>query len=163
MTCPPRESDKSRTVIEAIPVDQSNGWWTGLVIDRDPDTGEIRHRLERWVENDHGYENPHTWRVRPDYWEGEQEAVQMLQDRHGRFPPGNLPINQRLTPVEYWPVRRDEVRRVVAVRLDRPFKGECIRLYHWDQSDESVRQKWTVGREWSRLSDLATHHVEITV
>lgn len=162
MTCPPRTVQNGRTVIEAIPVDNSNGWWTGLVVDRDPETGENRHRLERWVENDHGYNNPHTWRVRPDFWADELEAVAALENNRGRSPPGNLPIDQRLTPIEYKLVRTDETRRVAAVRIDRPLKGECIRLYHWDQSDESVRQKWTIGRNWSRLSDLATRHLKTT-
>jgi len=41
MTCPPKLADLNRTVIEAIPVDRSNGWWTGLVRDRYTPTGEL--------------------------------------------------------------------------------------------------------------------------
>lgn len=143
-----------------MPVDSSNGWWTGLVRDRDHKTGEIRLRLERWVKNDHSIANPHTWRVRPDYWEDERDAVTAFTSRGGRSPPGDLPINQRLTPMEYTRIRKDDTRWVAVVRVDRPLKGPCVRLYHWNPRDGAVRQKWTIGRDWSQLESLATRHLQ---
>ncbi len=160
MTCPPNEGKSNRTVLNTIPVAVSGDWWTGLVRDRDDKTEEERLRMERWVANKHGYSNPHTWRVRPDYWSAELNAVTQLERRKGQSPPGNLPLDSRLTPLEYVLVRRDETRWVAVVRLDRPYKGECLRLYHWNPADGSVRQKWTVGRDWSQLTDLATRHLK---
>jgi hypothetical protein len=156
MTCPPRAADSDRTVLETRPVDSSNDWWTGLVRDRDPQTGEHRLRLERWVDNGDRYDNPHTWRVRPDYWGQERTAVQTLEQHNGRAPPADLPIDDRLTPLEYTQVRKDEQRWVAAVRVDRRYKDECLRLYHWDPADESNRQKWTIGRHWHQLEAIAT-------
>lgn len=160
MTCLPRAADTDRTVLETVPVGNENGWWTGLVRDRENETGEIRLRIERWVRNDHSIDNPHTWRVRPDFWDDERQAVSQMESRGGHSPPGNLPIDQRLTPLEYIRIRKDDVRWVAVVRVDRPFKGPCIRLYHWNAADESVRQKWTIGRNWNRIESLATRHLK---
>lgn len=161
MICPPREADTTRTVIEAIPVTTSSNWWTGLVHDRDDDSDEERLRLERLVENPGGYDRSHTWRIRPEFWEAERDAVTAL-DHHrvqGQSLPGDLPIDQHLTPREYVCIRKDDVRWVAPVRIDRPYKGECIRLYHWTPEGR-LRQKWTVGRDWSELESLATRYWE---
>jgi hypothetical protein len=148
-------------VLKTTTVDNSNGWWTGLVRDRDHETGETRLRLERWVNDGGSYNNPHTWRVRPDFWTAERDAVATLQQRGGRTPPASLPIDDHLTPLEYTRIRKDDVRWVAVVRLDRPYGGECVRLYHWDPADGAVRQKWTVGRHWSQLEDLAGRHLQL--
>jgi len=160
MMCLPRAADTDRTVLETTPVDASNGWWIGLVRDRDHETDEIRIRLERWVDDGGSYENPHTWRVRPDFWEEERFTVATFKQRGGRSPPAGLPIDDHLTPLEYTRIRKDDARWVAVVRVDRPYKGECLRLYHWDAADASMRQKWTVGRYWSQLEDLATRHLK---
>lgn len=159
MTCPPKAAETARTVLEATPVDASDGWWTGLVRDRVEETGETRLRLERWVDNYGSYQNPHTWRVRPDFWAAERDAVATFQKNGGQSPPGNLPIDQFLTPLEYARIRKDGTRWVAVVRLEGP-KGERVRLYHWDPVDESVRQKWTIGRDWEQLEALATRHLK---
>lgn len=156
MTCPPYAVDDDRTVRFTASVDESNGWWTGLVSDQDQETGETRIRLERWVENGSGYQNPHVWRVRPDFWDAERAAVSTFRRRGGRSPPDNLPIDEYLTPLEYSCIRKDDHRWVAIVRLNRPGKGECTRLYHWNVPDAAVRQKWTVNKSWSRLEELAT-------
>lgn len=163
MTCPPREADRDRTVLEAIPVDRSDRWWTGLVRDRDETTGERRLRLERWVDNGHRYDNPHVWRVRREFWDDETTAVTNLESNGGAQPPGNLPIDQRLSPVSYVRIRRDDRRWVAAVRVDRPLKGECVRLYHWNPGDGTVRQKWTVGRSWSKVQRRASRKLQQVV
>lgn len=160
MTCLPRAADTDRTVRETTSVDNSDGWWTGLVRDRDHETGEIRLRLERWVKNSHSIDNPHTWRVRPDFWDAERDAVHRFQSQGGRSPPGDLPIDQHLTPLEYTLVRRDAARWVAVVRVDSPYNGDSTRLYHWDPSDGSVRQKWSIGRNWSKLENLASRHLK---
>lgn len=162
MKMPPRDDKRNRTILETVPVDNSNGWWTGLVRDRDDRTGERRLRLERWVENE-SPTNPHTWRVRPEFWNGEREAVAQMKESGGRRPPGDLPIDQRLKPLGYSCVRKNDDRWVAVVRLERPTRGECVRLYHWNPENGAVRQKWTVGRQWSMLTDLASRHVRQTV
>jgi hypothetical protein len=48
------------------------------------------------------------------------------------------------------------VRRVAAVRVEKPSGSSHIRLYHWDSDSESVRQKFTAGRSWSDLAKEAT-------
>jgi len=154
MMCLPRAADLDRTVIEAIPVKQSSGWWTGLVRDRDHETGETRLRLERLVENQRGVDIPHVWRVRPDFWESERDAVNMLMNGGGSAAPSSLPISDRYTPHEYIPIRKDDVRHVAVVRLQKP-SGWCTRLYHWDARDGSVRQKFTTGQPWDDLVSTA--------
>lgn len=101
--------------------------------------------------------------MRPDFWDDERDAVARLESRGGRSPPGNLPINQRLRPLEYMRIRKDDTRWVAVVRVDRPFKGPCVRLYHFDPVERSVRQKWTIGRNWSQLRSLATRHLQAVV
>lgn len=162
MTFKPPAENSGRTVLETTTVDASDEWWTGLVRDREHDTGEIRLRLERWVENDHVLQNPHTWRVRPDFWGDEREAVQQFKRFGGSSPPGMLPIDAHLTPREYDLIRKDDTRWVAVVRVESPYGGDKVRLYHWDASDGSVRQKWTVGRYWSKLANLATRHLQVT-
>lgn len=159
MMCIPRAADTARTVLKTMPVNASNDWWTGLVRDRDHETGETRLRLERWADNGGSYTNPHTWRVRPDFWEQERAAVATFKQQGGRAPPANLPIDDHLTPLECMRIRKDDVRWVAIVRIDRPYRSECVRLYHWDSVDGSTRQKWTVGRYWSKVEDLATQHL----
>jgi len=155
MTCLPRAVDLDRTVIEAVPIKTSSDWWTGLVRDRDHETGDIRLRLERLVQDQSGVKIPHVWRVRPDYWELERDAVAMLESQGGIDDTADLPISDRYDVREYVPIRTDEVRRVVVVRMDKPSSGECIRLYHFDAQDGSVRQKFTTGQPWSELVDVA--------
>jgi hypothetical protein len=154
MTCLPREGDLDRTVLETMPVQNTGKWWTGVVRDRDHESGEIRIRLERWVDNDHGPDNPHTWRIRPDYWAEEREAVEALEQGRGRAAPSDLSINGRYTPREYIPVRNESARRVAVVRLKKKY-GESVRLYHWDPTNGAVRQKFTTGKYWSDLVKLA--------
>lgn len=160
MTCLPKEADTDRTVLNTVSVNISDGWWTGLVRDRAPQSGETRLRLERWSKNGRSYDNPHNWRVRRDFWDEECEAVSNFQKFGGDPPPGTLPIDQYLSPIEYRRVRKDEDRWVAVVQIDRPYKSRCTRLYHWDPLDGSVRQKWTIGRDWSQLKNLASRHLK---
>jgi hypothetical protein len=154
MTCLPRAIDLDRTVLETTPVQTSGDWWTGLVRDRDHESGEIRLRLERLVDNQHRVDIPHVWRVRPDFWSTERDAVSLLKQSGGSTAPDNLPISDRYTPREYIPIRNDDVRRVAVVRLEKP-GGQCIRLYHWDPVDGAVRQKFTTGNSWQTLVQKA--------
>lgn len=158
MTCPPRAADTDRTVLQTTTVNANNGWWTGIVQDRDPD-GETRLQLERWVNNEGEYDNPHTWRVRPDFWNEERATVSRFQQEAGRNGPTNLPIDDYLTPLEAKRVRKDDVRWVEVVRVANSSGYEKVRIYHWDPADGSTRQKWTVGQTWSQLEDLATRHL----
>lgn len=151
MTCLPRAVDRNRTVLETIPVKTSSNWWTGLVRDRDHDTGETRLRLERLVENQSGIRMPHVWRVRPDCWEAERNAVSRLKVSGGLTDTTNLPISDRFTLHEYIPIRNKRKRRVAAVRIEKPSSKEQIRLYHWDPEDGSIRQKFTTGQSWGDL------------
>jgi len=160
MTCLPRAADRTRTVLETTAVDNSNDWWTGLVQDRDPETGERRLRLERWKDNGGTYDNPHTWRVRPDFWGEERAAVDTFRQQGGRPSLTDLPIDDYLTPLEALRVRKDEVRWVEVVRVQYPQGYDKVRIYHWDPDDESTRQKWTVGRNWSQVQDVATRLLE---
>lgn len=64
-------------------------------------------------------------------------------------------IHNRFTPQAYVPVRTDEVRRVVAVRLEKPSGRVCTRLYHWDVDDDTVCQKFTTGQPWGDLVQQA--------
>jgi hypothetical protein len=155
MTDLPHE-DARREVLDAIPVDVSDGWWTGIVRDREYETGENRLRLERWTESEGGPERPHVWRVRPDYWADEKEAVDRFQKYGGSSPPGNLPIDQSLTPEESRTVRKDDARWVAVVEVSKPWGNDVTRLYHWDIRDGSTKQKWTVGKSWSTLARKAT-------
>jgi hypothetical protein len=160
MTFLPRQADTARTVLNAVSVNASNGWWTGLVRDRDPRTGEIRLRLERWKKNGRKYDNPHTWRVRPDFWEEEAKAVSKFKRLGGESPPGDLPIDEYLSPSEYRLIRKNESRWVAVVRVTDQYNNTRLRLYHWNRRDGSVRQKWTVGRDWSELKRLADRHLK---
>lgn len=158
MKCLPRKIDLPRTVLKAVPAHVNDSWWTGIVRDRSHKTGEVRLRLERLVENSDGVTDPHVWRVRPDFWLEEQQAVTTLKHQGGSDVPGDLPIHERYTPREYVPVRHDDTRRVVAVRLDKP-SGRCIRLYHWDADDGTVYQKFTTGQHWDDLTTYANRNL----
>lgn len=160
MTCLPRAAEADRTVLETVPVDDSNGWWTGLVRDRDHETGEIRLRMERWVRDPPNHGNPHTWRVRPDFWAEERDAVADFDRQGGTSPLRSLPISDRFDVLAHRRVRKDDVRWVAVVRLNPPHKAPLTRLYHWDPTDGAVRQKWTVGQHWGRLQELATERLE---
>jgi len=46
------------------------------------------------------------------------------------------------------------------VRIEKKWGQASDRLYHWDPEDDSVKQKWTVGKQWNRLSNLATRELE---
>jgi len=157
MACVPHNADMDRTVKAAFPVDTTGNWWTGLVHDYDPTHNQERLRLERWVHDSNGYHCPHTWRIRPEFWPTERNAAQTLDNNpgNGDSPPGSLPISQRLTPQKYTLIRKDDTRWVAAVRISRPYKSDCVRLYHWTPSGKT-RQKWTVGKDWHRISKLAT-------
>jgi len=100
MTCPPKLADLNRTVIEAIPVDRSNGWWTGLVRDRYTPTGELRLRLERYPPGNPKNRPEHIWRIRTDFWETEREAVKIFERKGGKKPSGVLPISDFYTVKE---------------------------------------------------------------
>jgi len=58
------------------------------------------------------------------------------------------------------PIREDGSRRVSLVRIEKKWGQASDRLYHWDPEDDSVKQKWTVGKQWNRLSNLATRELE---
>jgi hypothetical protein len=151
MMCLPRAVDLDRTVLKTTAVHTSGDWWTGLVRDHDHESGETRLRLERLVENENSVDIPHVWRVRPDFWERERSAVSALKQGDGFAAPSDLPIHGRYTAHKYVPVRTDEVRRVAAVRLEKPSGYQCTRLYHWDADDDTVCQKFTAGQPWSDL------------
>ncbi|GGN25361.1 hypothetical protein [Halarchaeum nitratireducens] len=156
MTCPPKRADLARTVINATAVDESNGWWTGLVRDRVHDTGEVRLRLERYPPNNSKNRPEHTWRVRPEYWDSERDAVEMFEQYGGETPTGVLPIDDFYTVKEHLPIRKEPTRRVSLVRLEKNWGQTVTRLYHWDPRDGATKQKWTIGRNWDHLSTLAT-------
>jgi hypothetical protein len=158
MMCLPREIDLDRTVLETTAVQTSENWWTGLVRDRDHETGETRIRLERLVDNQTKIDMPHVWRVRPDFWSAERDAVTTLTQTGGSTVPGDLPIDDWLTPREYIPIRHDDARRVAVVRVEKP-SGRCVRLYHWNAETGAVRQKFTTGQSWNRLVDEANKAV----
>jgi len=48
----------------------------------------------------------------------------------------------------------------LSVRIEKKWGQASDRLYHWDPEDDSVKQKWTVGKQWNRLSNLATRELE---
>jgi len=159
MTCPPNLADLNRTVLEATPVDRSNGWWTGLVRDRYAPTGEIRLRLERYPPDNPKNRPEHTWRIRKDFWQTEREAVKIFKRKGGEEPAGVLPISNFYTVKEELPIREDSSRRISLVRIEKNWGRTSDRLYHWDPEDGSVKQKWTVGKQWNRLSNLATREL----
>jgi len=120
MTCPPKLADLNRTVIEAIPVDRSNGWWTGLVRDRYTPTGELRLRLERYPPGNPKNRPEHIWRIRTDFWETEREAVKIFERKGGKKPSGVLPISDFYTVKEELP----DSRGWLSTRLSRPHREE---------------------------------------
>lgn len=113
------------------------------------------------VENDGDWQLPHTWRVRPSFWEEECAAVDAIEDDilANDDVPASLPLDQRLTVKSYYCVRKDEARWVAVVEVDHPYKSRQTRLYHWSPEGRT-RQKWTVGKHWSRLRDIATRLLE---
>jgi len=160
MTHPPLDDTDTRTVLRTTPIDTDGNWWTGLVEDRDARTGERRLRLERWVDNDSGWLNPHTWRVRPDLWGDERGCVTTFQNQGGRAPPEELPIQDPYQAREYLCVRKGAQRWVAVVRVERPQKSDCTRLYHWDGKGETTRQKWTITWNWPEVQTTASARVE---
>jgi hypothetical protein len=161
MMCLPREIDLDRTVLETTAVQTSEDWWTGVVRDRDHETGEERIRLERLVANPNKVDMPHVWRVRPDFWTQEWKAVVSLEHGDGYETPGTLPIDDWLTPREYIPIRNNATRRVAVVRVQTQ-SGERVRLYHWDPDSGAVRQKFTTGQPWNELVDVANTELSQT-
>lgn len=162
MNCPPTHAELNRTVIDATPVDRSDDWWTGLVCDREHRTGEERLRLERYPPDGSKNRPTHSWRIRPEFWAAEREAVERFARVGGEPPSGALPIDDFYTPREHLPIRRDHTRRVELVLIENQWGQTSTRLYHWDPADGSTTQKWTVGKQWPRLSRLATRALEAT-
>lgn len=160
MTCPAKRADLNRTVINATPVDQSNGWWTGIVRDRADKTGETRLRLERYPPDNPKNRPEHTWRIRPDYWDTEREAVEQFDRLGGKKPTDVLPIDDFYTVRKHLPIREERTRRVSVVLIENKWGHTSKRLYHWDPRDDSTKQKWTIGKEWNHLSSLATRKLE---
>jgi hypothetical protein len=151
----PKHTKLNRTVIDTIAVDCSNGWWTGLVRDRIETTGEIRLRLERYSP-DRPNRPVTTWRVHPDYWKTEVEAVSNFEQLGQNASTKALPIDDFYTVKKYLLIRDELNRRVSVVRVEDEFNRTKKRLYHWNPHDESTKQKWTIGKNWNRLSRLAT-------
>lgn len=145
-----------RTVLDSTTIDRSEQWWTGLVRDRDPDTGEVRVRLERaTLDATDGWTLVHRWRLRPEYWADERTAVERFQAGGGRTDVPATPVDSRFDVTRYLKIRKDDQRWVAVVELDRPYKSPCTRLYHWELPDEARRQSWTIGRNWSKTVLLA--------
>lgn len=144
-----------RQIIESTTVDNSNGWWTGVVRDRHPRTGSERVRLERHAPDSDMNRPQHKWRIRPDFWPAERNAVARFERGQGSPAPATLPLHPRLDATRYLEIRRDDHRWVAVVEVDRPKKGLCTRLYHWDASDRSRAQSWTVGEYWTRVTSTA--------
>lgn len=149
-----------RTVISSTTISKSDEWWMGVVRDRDPETGELRVRLERMtLDAEEGWKNIHTWRVRPEFWNAERKAVAKFQRGAGRTPPASTPVDATYTVTRYLKVRKDADRWVAVVELERPWGRPCTRLYHWRMPDETTCQKWTIGTDWTRARDLATRQL----
>lgn len=149
-----------RTVLDSTTITRSNDWWTGIVHDRNPRTGEERLRLERMtLDSTRGWTNIHTWRIRPEYWSEERRAVARFQNGAGTIDTPSLPLHPDLTATRYLRVRKDHDRWVAVVEIERPYNSSCTRLYHWDPDDGTTRQKWTIGRDWTRGQNLATRQL----
>lgn len=140
---------------------KNNHWWTGLVRDHDPRTGEVRLRLLRGVRHPRrGWERNQTWRVRSDYWSPEQSAIEAVMAGEGTTSPPKTPTDPSIDVQRYLEVRRDDIRWVAAVHVYNENKGtEQTRLYHWDPQSWSRRQCWTVGPDWPKVTRLATQHL----
>lgn len=139
---------------------KDNLWWTGLVWDQAPRTGEERLRLMRAVRNQSGWQSKQTWRLRPDYWSAEAEAVAKVQNGGGRTDPPATPTDPTINVKRYLEVRRDGTRWVAAVRAFNENKGRTqTRLYHWDPDAWARRQCWTVGPTWKKVKPLAARRV----
>ena len=146
-----------RTVLEQTTVSKDDEWWTVVVRDRDPRTGQVRLRLERLVlDATEGWKLVHSWRVRPEFWEEEVRAVARFQNGAGTTSAPPTPTDPDLDVTRYLRVRKDDTRWVAVVRVERPYSYPCTRLYHWHLPEGTTRQKWTVGRDWSRASDIAS-------
>lgn len=151
---------KSRDVLESTTINKSDEWWTGVVRDRDPKTGEIRVRLERMTLDDiEGWKTVHTWRVRPDFWDEERKAVAKFRRGAGTTSPPATPTHPDIDVQRYLRVRKDSDRWVAVVRAESPYRPPFTRLYHWRLPDESTCQKWTIGDNWTRERDLATRQL----
>ncbi len=150
-----------RTVLERTTVSKDDEWWVAVVRDRAPRTGDIRIRLERLVRDaTEGWTLVHSWRVRPEFWREEMRAVARFQNGAGSTSPPSTPTDPDLDVTRYLRVRKDDERWVAVVRVERPYSYPCTRLYQWELPDETTRQKWTVGRDWARASDIATRQVD---
>jgi hypothetical protein len=151
-----------REILSSTTINQNDGWWVGVVRDRDPRTGTIRIRLER-LRNDAraGWKVIHHWRVRPEYWEAECDAVSRFQRGAGTTTPPMTPVHDEVDVLRYLPVRKDEHRWVAVVKVTRPYGSPCTRLYHWEVPSGSLRQKWTICGQWERIRDAATRQQKV--
>ncbi|GAB7095625.1 hypothetical protein JCM30237_27790 [Halolamina litorea] len=155
MNDPARAVDLNRTVLETVAVDDSGDWWTGVVRYRPRHGSGSRLRLERYVENGGGVQLAHRWRVRSEFWTDERDAVARFRKYGGDSPPA-LPISDFFDVREYTEIRNDRTRWVGVSRIEGQYGRDKARLYHWDPSDRTTEQKWTVGKHWSRLARVAT-------
>lgn len=51
----------------------------------------------------------HTWRIQPDYWDAEREAVELFDRIGGETPTGVLPIDDFYTVKKHFPIREDQL------------------------------------------------------
>lgn len=145
-----------REVLEVKTIDKSDEWWMGVVRD-EHETGEIRVRLEReaWNSKNRSWSNVHVWRVRPEFWKDEVDAVKKVEEGLGEKPPWT-PVDETIDVLEYVKVRKDDSRWVAAVEADsHNWWNSKTRLYHWDPNDGTRRQSWTVGKNWHKAKRAA--------
>lgn len=159
MNDPARVIDLDRTVLETVAVDDSGDWWTGVVRYRPRHGGDSRLRLERYVKDGADVRLAHRWRVRPEFWTDERDAVSQFRKHGGGSPPA-LPISDFFDVREYTEIRNDRARWVGVSRIEGQYGGDKTRLYHWDPADGTTEQKWTVGKHWSQLARLATRMLD---
>lgn len=157
MSALPKRANLNRKVIDATAITESDGWWTGIVRDRVHETGETRLRLERHKNNGGRVDTPHTWRLRPEYWADERDAVDRFEKVGGSSPPAGLPVSDYLEVTEYEEIRSEDGKSIAVVEVEKPTRGRSTRLYHFT-SDGTVRQKWTVSKkDWDRVKRRATN------
>ncbi|KAB1196347.1 MULTISPECIES: hypothetical protein [Haloferax] len=151
-------SKDGREILDVKTIDKSDNWWMGVVRDLYLETGEIRVRLEReaWDSNQGAWRNVHVWRVRPEFWNAEVDAVSRVQKGLGESPPWT-PVDETIDVLEYVKVRKDEHRWVAAVEAkSHNWWNSKTRLYHWDPDDGTRKQSWTVGKNWYKAKRAAS-------
>lgn len=151
----------TRTVETSTTIDRSSEWWSMVVDDR-TEYGERRVRLELYYQDTtEGWKRIHTWRVRPDYWDAEVDAVAAFRQGSGgsgRVPAN--PIDPYLDVHRFQTVRKEHGRWVAVAEVsERGSSYRKTRLYHWSLPDESHCQSWNVNWTWDNARSLATRRL----